>query len=278
LISALDISDDNFSISPSVHTGWATTWGDVESQVGRDTTAEDNGNIYLTGETKYAPARDAFVAKFDIDGNLLWDGVWGGAINDFGLGVELDSAGNVYVAGVFDGTCDFDSGIGMQKDMSAADADCFISKFNSSGVYQWAVCFGSTGVDQVKGIGVDPSGNVSTIGGFYYTVDFDPGPGVEERTAGTTLNDIFVLSLDSLSNYRWVDIYGTTIGRDEGYGVSVDNSGNVFATGYIFQANPSFQSRTISSTSAGLSWTRLIRSVLLGVGSIDQYLYPSIFT
>ena len=49
---------------------------------------------------------------------------------------------------------------------------------------------------------IDASGNVYTTGFFQGTVDFDPGPGVDEHTAFGGF-DVFVTKLDSAGDHVW---------------------------------------------------------------------------
>ena len=84
-----------------------------------------------------------------------------------------------------------------------------------------------------SGVAVDGSGNVYTTGFFEGTADFDP----ENVTAGDTLvsaggSDIFVSKLDSAGNFVWAKQMGGG-DDDQGHGVAVDGSGNVYTTGHF---------------------------------------------
>ena len=88
---------------------------------------------------------------------------------------------------------------------------------------------GSSGNDIGRAIAVDASDNVYVTGSFTGTVDFDPGPGVTTMTsAGNT--DIFIEKLSATGDLIWAARLGGS-GADIGYGVTVDGSGNVYATG-----------------------------------------------
>jgi hypothetical protein len=90
--------------------------------------------------------------------------------------------------------------------------------------------------DQGKGVALDGDGNVYTTGSFAGTVDFDPGPGVFNLTSATGegfvpgLDDIFVSKLDSAGNFVWARQMGGPL-PDEGNGLAVDGSGNVYVIG-----------------------------------------------
>ena len=51
------------------------------------------GNFVLTGNGDY----DWFLAKYDVNGNILWAKNYGSAQGDMAYGVTLDASGNVYV-------------------------------------------------------------------------------------------------------------------------------------------------------------------------------------
>ena len=71
---------------------------------------------------------DAFVWQINASGNLVWAGQMGGTGVDSARGIGVDTAGNIFVAGSFSGTADFDPGAGTYNLTSAGGADIFIAK------------------------------------------------------------------------------------------------------------------------------------------------------
>ncbi|MBK9256192.1 MAG: SBBP repeat-containing protein [Saprospiraceae bacterium] len=161
--------------------------------------------------------------------DFLWAKSMGGTSSDIGIGIAVDGSGNVYTAGSFQGTADFDPGAGTANLTSAGFQDIFVSKLDANGNFLWAKSMGGTSSDIGIGIAVDGSGNVYTTGYFNGTIDFDPGAGmVNLSSAGN--GDIFVSKLDANGNFLWAKSMGGT-GEDIGRGIAVDGSGNVYTTG-----------------------------------------------
>jgi Beta-propeller repeat len=96
-------------------------------------TLDTMSNIYLTGGF-YSPtadfdpgpgtynlsnhgvaSSDVFVVKLTSAGNFDWAVSAGSTNADYGYGVAVDSAGNVYVTGSVSGTVDFDPGTGIYE-------------------------------------------------------------------------------------------------------------------------------------------------------------------
>jgi hypothetical protein len=126
---------------------------------------------------------DAFLTKFDSSGNFIWACTWGGTELDTGWGAAVDGSGNVYVAGYFWGTVDFDPGPDVDNHASNGEYDPFLTKFDSSGNFIWARTWGGTQGDAGYRAAVDGSGNVYVTGSFVGTADFDPGPGIDNHVS-----------------------------------------------------------------------------------------------
>jgi hypothetical protein len=81
---------------------WARAWGSTGSDVSWDITYANNA-IYVSGE-KGTPSQRAFIRKYDLNGNYLWEVEMNSASgNDVAYSPEVDDAGNVYVAVNSDG-------------------------------------------------------------------------------------------------------------------------------------------------------------------------------
>ena len=122
---------------------WANSFG-VTSYYKYSTsiTVDSSGNIYTTGTNTvlitdpFSFAPNIFVSKLNSSGSLLWEKSFGGSSFDAGWSVAVDSSGNVYTTGYFEGTVDFDPGDGTTNLTSAGANDAFVLKLSPSGDVQ----------------------------------------------------------------------------------------------------------------------------------------------
>ncbi len=237
-----DVFLSNFDSSGNFE--WARTWGGSDGDGGCGVAVDGSGHVYLTGmfsgTVDFDPdggdphisngGRDVFLSKFDSSGNYKWARTWGGSdSHDEGPGVAIDGSGSVYVTGEFWGTVDFDPG-GGDPHTSNGSSDVFLSKFDSSGNFEWARTWGGYDGDGGYGVAADGSGNVYVTGDFWGTVDFDPGGGDPHTSYGST--GVFLSKFDSLGNFEWARTWGGS-DTERGYGVAADGSGNVYVTGFF---------------------------------------------
>ncbi|MBZ4190419.1 hypothetical protein [Niabella beijingensis] len=245
---------------------WARSW-EGSSGTAFDIATDAAGNVWTTGIFEgtidgdpgagTVPLTsngnlDVYITKLDVNGNLLWSKSFGGPAVEYARSIAIDAAGNVYIAGQFNGTVDFNPGPGTANLTGAGATDVFICKLDANGNYVWAKNMGGTGVEDVYGIALDDSANVYTTGDFALTGDYDPGPGVANLTsAGGT--DIFVSKLDFAGNYVWAKSMGGPM-SETGEDITTDAAGNVYTTG-LFSATADFDpgSGAANLTSAGNS-------------------------
>jgi hypothetical protein len=162
-----------------------------------------------------------------------WVESWGGSGADSVHNVAVDAAGNIYAAGEFAGTVDFNPAGGGSPVTSNGSADCFLSKFNASGTLLWAKTWGGSGRDVPNGLGVDSQGNVYVAGPYQTTVDFNPAPGLTElhtSNAGT-MNNIFLSKFNSTGDFQWVKAWGPPDGGAEAYSIAVDAQDHIYVEG-----------------------------------------------
>lgn len=156
-----------------------------------------------------------------------WAKSIGGVYDEMAFSIALDSPGNVYTIGYYQGTVDFDPGVGIFN--LTGIENIFISKLDATGNFIWAKSIDGTFSNNGVSITIDGLGNIYTTGYFAGTADFDPGSGTYNLTSVGSY-DIFILKLNSSGNFVWAKNMGGTT-DDKGLSISVDMSGNVYTTG-----------------------------------------------
>jgi alpha-tubulin suppressor-like RCC1 family protein len=253
-------------LDPSGNLLWAKNLGGSSNDIGFSIAVDSSGNVYTTGyfsnpgadfdpsaqsfSLRSAGGDDIFVSKLDPSGNLIWAKGFGGSSTDLGYEIAVDSTGNVYATGYFEGTSDFDPSAGAFNLTSNGERDVFVLKVNPSGDLLWAKNFGGVNTETGYSLAVDGTGNVYTTGTFEFTADFDPGAATTNLSSAGG-SDVFVSKLDSSGNLIWAKRFGGS-SDDSGRSIAVDSSGNVYTTGY-FQGTVDFDpgAATTNLTSAG---------------------------
>jgi hypothetical protein len=165
-----------------------------------------------------------------------WAVRFGGPSNDEIKSVASDSQGNVYITGDFWETVSF----GSFTLTSLGQGDIFVAKLDSQGNFLWARRAGGIGFDWGNSIAVDSTGNSYITGMFSGTADFAATNLVSDGVC-----DLFVAKLDTNGYLSWAVQAGGSF-NDEGRGIALDNSGNIFLTGYFYDT-ATFGTHTITS-------------------------------
>ncbi len=206
---------------------------------------DSSGNLYAFGEfsgtVDFDPGagvsnltavgyKDGFIQKLDPDGNLLWIKQIAGSYNVLGKLISIDSDGNIYTIGNFEGTADFDPGDGSANlTTDGSYPDVFVQKLNINGDFVWVKQIGGTGQDFGQSLSVDTLGNVYFTGFFGETADFDPGTDTFNITSLGGM-DVFVEKLDSNGDFLWAKQMGGAV-SDYSNSIALDVAGNVYTLG-----------------------------------------------
>jgi hypothetical protein len=158
-------------------------------------------------------------------------GLIGGPGSEFGVGITLDAAENIYMCGQFSMACDMDPGFGTVNLASAGSADGFVVKLSSTFVHQWSNKWGSTSSDACTELDIDPLGNLYITGNYNGTVDFDPGVGTYTLAANGANSDCYVMKLNNGGNFVWAKDWGATGLGDYASDIDIDAQGNVYSIG-----------------------------------------------
>jgi archaellin len=204
---------------------------------GEHVAVDSSGNVYVAGYhasgldfgdgvtiPDEGGSQGVFVVKYNSAGTALWAKGPTGSGGDFGYGVAVDASGNVYVTGGHESGLDFGDGVSVADE---GNFGVFVVKYNSAGTAQWAKGPTGTGTDTGYGVAVDSSDNVYVTGSHGNGLDF--GNGVTIPDEGGTYG-VFVVKYNSAGTAQWAK-GPTGTGTDQGLGVAVDSSGNVYVAG-----------------------------------------------
>jgi hypothetical protein len=223
---------------------WAKSIGGTGAEDANAISLDVNGNIYIAGQyggtVDFDPGAGTFnltasgfyeiyIQKLDADGNFIFAKSMGE--NSTQVGSMVVDKGNVYIAGLFYGTGDFDPGAGTFDLTSNGSSDDFIQKLDTNGNFVWAKSFGGTSTDEITSLAVDANENIYTTGFYIGTANFDPGTGTFDLTSNGS-GDIFVQKLDVNGDFVWAKSMGGTAG-DRGNSITIDAEGGLYITGYF---------------------------------------------
>jgi len=226
---------------------WANGIGGTSYDFGKDLVLDELNNVYITGSFKntadFNPGvgianlsssgdLDVFFAKYDSNGNYVWAKSFGGLDIDKSNCINIDYLGNIYLTGRYEGTVDFDPGLGTVNQTSLGGLfDLYFAKFNPSGNYIWAKTVGSSSFNEGHDLEIDSVGNLYLTGEFTSTADFNPSSGTSNLTSSGGRN-IFVAKYNSNGSYIWARRIGENI-ENIGYGIELDNLENIYVSGML---------------------------------------------
>lgn len=194
---------------------------------------------------------DTYLAKYTSNGTCLYAKGMGGTNAEAGRGVAIDASNNVYIAGNFLGTSDFDPDATDVFNLTASAGDGFIAKYTNAGDFVWAEKMGGTGDDICFGLDIDPSGNLWVAGQYYNTATFG-----SFSVSGFTSVSAFLAKYSSTGTCLWAGGIGGTGSEGIAYALDVDNAGNAYLTGRakgIVDFDPSPSQSTLTTVPASFS-------------------------
>ncbi|MEA2049713.1 MAG: SBBP repeat-containing protein [Campylobacterota bacterium] len=202
---------------------WARQFGTSSSDYIQKVALDQNENAYVSGYTygtidnnTRVGSYDAFVVKYDKDGNKTWSKQFGTTSYDYTTNITTDEDNNIYVTGYTYGT--------LSEQTRAGGYDVFVVKYNSAGVKQWAKQFGSTSYDYPYGIAANSNGDVYISGYTSGSIDN------ENRLGGY---DGFIVKYSSDGTKQSTKQFGTST-YDYFKEIVVDSSDNIYVSGYTY--------------------------------------------
>ena len=187
---------------------------------GRSVSTDSSGNIYVGG-TAYDTANYILLAKYNPFGSLQWQRKIFQNTSSNGR-VSVDTSGNIYIVGTAN---------------NGTDNYAAILKYNSSGALQW-----QRKLSHPSGLGFTPNGMATDSSSNVYVIG----------TYGT-LSFAVIAKYNSSGVIQWQRRYNVGAVTQEGYGVAVDSSLNVYTVGN----NAGFSINKYDSSGA-IQWQRFL--------------------
>ena len=250
---------------------FSTYLGGSRGDDGQDLAVDGEGNIYVIGVTdsidfptanplqaanagyddpnvfNFQKAYDAFVAKYNASGALLYSTYFGGSANDFGRAISLDEAGRIYLLGET-ASPDFPTQTPLQPTRSGGSTDLFVPKLNHTGsAIIYSTYLGGSSNEYGGDLKVDAQGN-AYITGKTQSTDFPTvnpiqqvlNPGGPCRVIrGNTIphEDVIVAKLSAQGSSL---VYSTFLGGscpDVGKAIAIDRFGRAYVAGWTTSDN-----------------------------------------
>ncbi|MEN9738221.1 MAG: hypothetical protein RLZZ318_254 [Bacteroidota bacterium] len=214
---------------------WAKSAGGIGNEMGLKVTNDSFGNFYMTGFFNSSTISfngitlnsfgglDAYVAKYDSIGNILWAKNIVGTGDEYGLGIVNDVSGNVLLTGYFGSSTISFAGSNLNN---SGGTDVFLVKYDSNGNEIWANSIGGSGGESSTSISRDFNGDF-VLTGYFSSASLSIGSVVLNNKGG---KDIFVVKYDSLGTVLWAKSAGGSA-DDIGNCAIIDKKGNIVLSG-----------------------------------------------
>ena len=193
---------------------WSRLYGGNLGDISYGIATDSSGGVYITGY-KYVSVgnKQFYIAKYDTSGSFLWDSTFpSGEGNSISVGVY----GNIYVTGETTGTIESDQS-------NAGGYDIFVAKYNSSGSRLWTEMIGGNKNDFPHSLETGLNEEVYITG---YTF------GDLQSYSSQHSGDVVTIKYNMNGYLQWVNQADSQAGgREEGNGIAVDQTGNVYITG-----------------------------------------------
>ncbi|MFM2286578.1 MAG: hypothetical protein RLZZ543_2075 [Bacteroidota bacterium] len=202
---------------------WGKSIGGTSTDNAQRLAQDSSGNIFVAGTYTGAvltsagtlPAygfQDVFIAKYSPNGTLLWQKGIGGANNDQITAIACDTAGNVWVAGRFQGSIDLNPGDSVStvtSDPANALEGYFIQLDGTTGDLVDYRDITAGGTIDIRVIRIDEFNNKFIGGQYTQTVNFDLNGGTYSKTSNVFSGDCFIGKYNDALQLTWMNVVGS---------------------------------------------------------------------
>lgn len=241
--------------SPSGNLNWIRTAGGHTGDYATCVTTDGSSYVYMGGEIQGTNAKikfshssitltckgsnDIVIAKYTLDGDLVWARSAGWTKYDKALGITLDKSGNIYVCGMFTDYAKFGNGAAT---VSGTGREIFVAKYDVNGNFKWVRKAGGPGTDFAQSVKCDSEGNVYICGSYENGCKF----GSTTFSSYSNFYNAFVAKYSPEGDLKWVKSGG---GKwdDQAWSLDIDNANRVFVAGN-FNGDALFNDTRISTS------------------------------
>jgi hypothetical protein len=172
---------------------------------------------------------DAFVAKFDAEGDLVYSTYLGGTYVDYATAIAVDAEGAVYVAG-WTGSTDFPVAAALDPSYNQG-WDAFVTKLAPDGAsLVFSTYLGGSSEENVAAIALDAAGGVYLTGSTQ-SADFPLAAALDSVLGGS--QDAFVAKLSPAGDALVYSTYlGGAAGGETGLGIVAGADGAAHVAGW----------------------------------------------
>lgn len=220
---------------------WSTYYGGEDEEYSSSCVTDAYGNVYMSGGTYSSEnisheghqmanggGYDAYLVKFNAQGERLWATFYGGSALDLGGKCAVDNENNVYLAGAT--TSEQDIAYNGHSNSLNDGMDAFLVKFTPDGQRIWATYYGGEGGESASVCVVDAANNVY-LTGYTGSLNDIVHNGHQSSLAGK--QDGFLVKFDPQGNRLWASYYGGP-SYEVIYANAVDVFGNIYIAGETF--------------------------------------------
>ena len=250
---------------------WAKKAAGTSGEMGSVSCTDQAGNTIATGVYTSNPVQigtytlgnigtgtaDAFIAKYDPNGAVLWAQRLGGTNQEVITGITTDASGNIYVLGNFSSPSISNSTLSAANN-SAGTMDVFVAVFNSTGAILSLKNYGGSGNDFGGGCVFSNSVNSLFISGRFNSILASFGSVNLTNSDGSGLtSDIYLARITSFTTFNWGTSTGSPNSNDASVDLAIDASSNphfsgTFNNGTTFTTN--IASNTLTSIGGQVGW------------------------
>lgn len=203
--------------------------------------ADNRGNVLVAGNTDaggfltndslspllpYHGLTDAFMAKYNAEGRIVWGSYYGGPGDDYSSDIVVDSLAGWVMVGSTNSTENIAWGPVVQSDFGGG-IDGFAVKIDSTGMIEWSTYYGGAGRDSIAG--------VETVNGDYFFAGKTDSEIADADTSSFQATyggggDAFVFSVSTHCGFNWFTYLGGTK-YNAASDISRDYAGDIYVTG-----------------------------------------------